>query len=350
MKRIGFVSVLIAFVLTGILPAMAWQTGPLTVLTNYRIPVNKKGAFIGKVVHPFQQKGDQIRLLKDTSHLFHLDKSGNLSLKKSVSLKSSAKQFCYGITIGLGATTVDFNLVADAFIRNPVIAHRGAWKNHSVSENSLGSLSHAIDIGCSGSEFDVWWSADQIPVVCHDHSVSGKVLEKTSLSELQQVRLNDGQAVPTLEQYLLRIMQQNKTQLVLEIKSSEISNERSLELAADVVRMVHRLQAQAWVDYISFNYSVLQKIRELDSTAPLAYLSDDKPLETLVADRISGIDYPFYSFQRDPDLITKAHQLGLSVNVWTVNDTRELDKYLKGGADRITTNEPEELLRLFINL
>lgn len=264
-------------------------------------------------------------------------------------MKSSTKQFCYGITIGLGASSVDFNLVTDEYIRNPIIAHRGAWKNHSGSENSMSSLKNAIAIGCAGSEFDVWWSADQIPVICHDHSVGGKLLEKTSLAELQQVTLNDGEAVPTLEQYLLMIMRQNKTQLVLEIKSSEISNERSLELTDAVVLMVHKLKAQAWIDYISFNYGVLQRIRELDPTARLAYLSDDKPLETLVADRISGIDYPFYSFQRDSDLINKAHKLGLSVNVWTVNDTNELSRYLSEGADWITTNEPEELLRLFIN-
>lgn len=333
----------------GILPVSAWQTGPLPTLTNYRIPVDQKGAFIGKVISPLQQKGVKIELLKDTSNLFRLDRFGHLRLKKSVSLQSSAKQFCYGITVGIGSSAVDFNLVSDLFLRNPVIAHRGAFKNHAVSENSIGSLKHAIAIGCAGSEFDVWWTADQIPVICHDHSVGGKLVEKTTLEELLKVTLEDGQAVPSLEQYLLTIMQQNKTQLVLEIKSSEMSQERSLELTNAVVRMVHRLKAQAWVDYISFNYGVLQRIRELDPTAPLAYLSDDKPLETLVRDGISGIDYPFYSFQRDPELINKAHKLGLSVNVWTVNDPLELDKYLKGGADRITTNEPEELLRLFIN-
>lgn len=333
----------------GILSAVAQSTGTLPALTNYRIPVDQKGAFIGKVMSPLLQKGVKIELLKDTSNLFRLDKFGNLSLKISVSLKSSTKQFCYGVTVGIGSSSVDFNLVTDLFIRNPVIAHRGAFKNHSVSENSISSLKHAMAIGCAGSEFDVWWSADQMPVVCHDHSVGGKLVEKTSLAELQQVRLENGEAIPTLEQYLLTIMQQNKTQLVLEIKSSEISQERSLQLTNAVVLMVHNLKAQAWIDYISFNYGVLQRIRELDPTARLAYLSDDKPLETLVADHISGIDYPFYSFQRDPELINKAHKLGLSVNVWTVNDTPELDKYLKGGADRITTNEPEELLRLFIN-
>jgi glycerophosphoryl diester phosphodiesterase len=41
-----------------------------------------------------------------------------------------------------------------------VIAHRGAWKNAGVPENSIASLQHAIDLCCYGSEFDVHMSAD----------------------------------------------------------------------------------------------------------------------------------------------------------------------------------------------
>lgn len=347
-RKVSLLIILVVLTLCGPLRGIAGQPGALPVLTNYRIPIEKKGAFIGKVIIPSELASKKAVLLKDTSNLFRLDKSGNLSLKKSVSLKSSERQFCYGITIGIGTSSVDFDLIKDEFIRNPVVAHRGAWKNHPGSENSVSSLKNAIAFGCAGSEFDVWWSADEIPVVCHDHSVGGKMLEHTSASELQQVKLENGDGVPTLEQYLRTAIQQNKTQMVLEIKSSEVSQERSLKLTDAVVRMVHRLKAQAWVDYISFNYGALQRVRELDPTARLAYLSDDKPLETLVSDHISGIDYPFYSFQRDPGLIKKAHKLGLSVNVWTVNDHDELARYLQEGADWITTNEPEDLLQLFL--
>jgi glycerophosphoryl diester phosphodiesterase len=44
-----------------------------------------------------------------------------------------------------------------------VIAHRGAWKNTGVPENSIASLQHAIALGCYGSEFDVHLSADSVP-------------------------------------------------------------------------------------------------------------------------------------------------------------------------------------------
>jgi len=318
----------------------------LPVLTNYRIPLDKKGAVVGKLIIPSEFEGEQLVLQKDTSGLFQLDRHGNLRLKKSIQMKSSEQSFCYGVTIGVGSLSVDFNLVKDEFIQSPVIAHRGAWKNHPGSENSLSALKSAIRIGACGSEFDVWWSEDKVPVVSHDPVIGGKNVEKTSAKELQTVKLEENESVPTLEQYLQTAMQQNRTHLVLEIKSSQVSQQRTIELTEAVVRMVHKMRAQAWVEYISFNYETLLKIRQLDPVARIAYLSDDKSLQTLVDDRISGIDYSFYSYQKDPELIEKAHKLGLTVNVWTVNDKSELEFYVQKGVDFITTNEPEALIKI----
>lgn len=321
----------------------------LSGLSSYRIPLETKGALIGKVVVASPKTKQEITLLKDTSGLFRLDGKGCIRLKPQVRLKTSALAFRYGITIVTGGNPVDFELVKDEFIRNKVIAHRGAWKNQNVPENSLGSLNKAIELGCEGSEFDVWLSSDKVPVVCHNASVGGKIIEQTTAAELQKISLGNDDFVPIIEQYLLAAKHQNRTHLVLEIKSSEISQERSLELTDAVVCMVHDLKVQAWVDYISFNYGVLKRVHELDPDAKTAYLSDDKKLEELVTDGITGIDYPFYSFHKDETLVKKAHQLGLTVNVWTLDKEEELRYFITQGVDQITTNEPEQLIKLITN-
>jgi glycerophosphoryl diester phosphodiesterase len=342
---------IILFVFGVCVPMVGFAQGSTSLpgLSNYQIPLEKKGALIGKVVIPSAKTMQEITLLKDTSGLFRLDGMGCIRLKPRVRLKTSTMGFRYGITIGIGGNPVDFELVKDEFILNKVIAHRGAWKNQNVPENSLGSLQRAIELGCEGSEFDVWLSSDKIPVVCHNASVGGKLIEQTTASELQKISLGKDDFVPTLEQYLLAAKHQNRTHLVLEIKSSEISQERSLELTNAVVCMVHNLKVQAWVDYISFNYGVLKRVHELDPDAKTAYLADDKKLEELVADGITGIDYPFYSFHKDETLVKKAHQLGLTVNVWTVDQEEELRYFITQGVDRITTNEPEQLIKLITN-
>ncbi|MCI1778767.1 MAG: hypothetical protein LKI53_02290 [Bacteroidales bacterium] len=57
---------------------------------------------------------------------------------------------------------------------------------------------------------------------------------------------------------------------------------------------------------------------------------------------------PYYSFLRNKDLIVRAHKLGLSVNVWTVDDKAMWEKLIRAGVDRITTNEPMMIID-FIN-
>jgi glycerophosphoryl diester phosphodiesterase len=102
--------------------------------------------------------------------------------------------------------------------KNKVIAHSGAWKNTGATENSIGALEHAIKLGCYGSEFDVHMSADSVLFVLHDHSIKGTHIEKSTAQELSQIKLENGEALPTLEAYLKAGSKQKKTRLILEIK------------------------------------------------------------------------------------------------------------------------------------
>ncbi|MDP4186129.1 MAG: glycerophosphodiester phosphodiesterase family protein [Bacteroidota bacterium] len=326
-------------------PMMGWANGKieLTGLDNYTIPLNKKGALIGKVI---PQQNGQITLLKDTAGIFRIDKSGCIRLKRNVKLTSSTPAFRYGITIETEGKTTELELVKDEFIHNKVVAHRGAWKNHDASENSLSALKNAIEIGCEGSEFDVWLSADSALIISHDPKIGGKQVEKTTREELKKISLKNNDYVPELKDFLLTINKQNKTRLFLEVKPSQLGKERSIALTDMVVKMVHDLKVQAWVNYISFSYPVLQRIQELDPAAKTAFLSDSKKIEEIKADKLWGIDYPFTAFKNDKDLIKNSHKLGLSVNIWTVNDSKDLKLYLDEGADLITTNEPEMLLQM----
>lgn len=315
-------------------------------LDNYTIQLNVKGAIIGKLIDNSTEKTEKLCLIKDTSKIFRIDKKGYLRLKKGVTLLASNPVYRYSVTLGIGSTPFQVELVKDEFIHNKVIAHRGAWKNHAVSENSISSLKNTISLGCEGSEFDVWMAADSGLVISHDPVIGGKKIEQTTTAELQKIQLKQNDFVPTLSEYLDVIKSQNKTRLFLEIKESVISQERSLALTEKVVRMVHDHNAQAWVDYISFNYAVLQRILEMDPSANTAYLTGDKKVEELKAANIRGLDYPYRYFHSDKTITSDAHRMGLGVNVWTVDNKEEMKFLLKEGADQITTNEPEMLLEL----
>lgn len=278
---------------------------------------------------------------------FRISKDHQLSIRPE-KLKAGTIYIDISITVktASGEETGTFRIVKDDFIRNKVIAHRGAWKNTGATENSIAALNHAIAMGCEGSEFDVHMSADSLPVVNHDASIQGISIAKTNSRELLALKLSNGETLPTLENYLKAGMVQNKTKLILEIKPSELGTESSLALTRKIIALVERLQAQAWVDYISFDYDACKEVIKLAPYARVAYLKGDKTPAELAADNLYGLDYHFSVLQKNPEWLADAKKRKLTINVWTVNDKPLLEELLEQDVDFITTNEPELLLSL----
>jgi glycerophosphoryl diester phosphodiesterase len=227
-----------------------------------------------------------------------------------------------------------------------VIAHRGAWKNIGVPENSIAALQHAIKLECYGSEFDVHMSLDSVPFVLHDHSIQGTFIERTAAAELSKIKLVNGEPLPTLESYLLAGKNQNKTRLILEIKSSQVGKERSLALTKKCVELVNKVGVSDITDYIAFDYDVCLKLKTLNPKASVQYLNGDKSPEQLAAAGINGLDYHFSVFKKNEDWLKDASKLNLATNVWTVNDEETMRWFIERKVDYITTNEPERLIEL----
>ena len=89
-----------------------------------------------------------------------------------------------------------------AIAQTQVIAHRGYWKTDGSAQNSIAALLKADSIGCYGSEFDVWLTADDKLVVNHDPIFKLKSMERSTAATLTSLKLDNGEQLPTLEQYL----------------------------------------------------------------------------------------------------------------------------------------------------
>jgi glycerophosphoryl diester phosphodiesterase len=231
-----------------------------------------------------------------------------------------------------------------SFAKNKVIAHRGAFKKNKLPENSIAALQQAIQLNCAGVEFDVHRTADDSLVINHDHTFFGKDIERSTYAELVTQLLPNGERLPTLRAYLTSGMQQRHTRLVLEIKPSNVSKERSVATAEKVVAMVQELNAEKWITYISFDFDVLLTIKKLVKDAPTQYLNGEKSPAQLKEAGIEGADYHYSVFKKNPDWIKEAKSLGIVLNAWTVNSIDDMDWLLNEGFDMITTNEPELLL------
>lgn len=319
----------------------AQQYIPLLVLDNYTVPMDIKGATVGRFVVP---NNEVVTLVSDNSDLFEITKEGELKLKKNKVVTASSPM-TYEVVVKYGDKQKAFDIVKDEFIKNKVVAHRGGWKHSGASQNSMGALKHAIELGCQGSEFDVWLTKDHKVALNHDADLEGKIVEKTTLADLRTVKQNKGEVTATLEEYINEIKKQNKTKLVLELKSNK-RNDNILALADSCVNIVHRMKAQAWVDYITFDYRGLKVARALDATAHLAFLEPSVDLDLQKLDGMSGIDYQSGQYDKIEKLKERCDVLGLTTNVWTVNTKELMKKFLDLNVDFITTDEPEMLLKM----
>jgi len=232
-----------------------------------------------------------------------------------------------------------------------IIAHRGYWKTDGSAQNSIAALLKADSIGVYGSECDLWLSTDGVPVVNHDATAIANgekiTLEESPLSTLKKVTLSNGESLPTFEAYLDAFEQCKHVKLIIEFKTHK-EKAREDELAKKVIDAVHRRNLCDRVEYISFGMNFVNRVRALDPSAKVYYLSGDLAPEELHAIGAAGIDYHFNVIYNHPEWVKSAHDLGMKVNVWTVNKREDIEKMIDLKVDYITTDEPL-LVREIIN-
>lgn len=224
-----------------------------------------------------------------------------------------------------------------------VIAHRGHWKPSGSAQNSIAALIKAQELDIYGSEFDVWITTDGVVVLNHDPTIDGIRIETSTFDDLKNVRLSNGEKIPTLKDYLDQGKKDPTTKLILEIKTHSSSiggvsnNDR---VAKAVVDMVKEADMTDQVEYIAFSLDVCKKIVELQPSAKVAYLAGNIAPKSLYEMGILGIDYNISVIRNNLGWIAEAHSLGMTVNVWTVNSESDLQEVIDYGVDFITTDEP----------
>jgi glycerophosphoryl diester phosphodiesterase len=230
--------------------------------------------------------------------------------------------------------------VADKLLGEPqVIAHRGYWKTSGSAQNSVAALAKAQQLDIYGSEFDVWITADEVVVLNHDPTINGIRIENATYNDLKNITLSNGEKIPTLADYLEQGKKDPSTKLIMEIKthSNKTNNERAV---ATSVQMVKDANMTDQVEYIAFSIDVCKKVVELQPGAIVAYLMGDRSPQDLFNMGIKGIDYNISAIRNHKSWITEAHDLGMTVNVWTVNSESDLQEVIDYGVDYITTDEP----------
>jgi len=228
-----------------------------------------------------------------------------------------------------------------------IVAHRGFWNCEAggFSENSIAALKAAQDAGLWGSECDVHLTADDVVIVNHNYEIEKKQIATHNLADFKDDLLPNGERRPTLDEYLDQAAKSRTTKLVIELKpqASEAREDLMTDKTIAAIK-AHGLYNPKRVLFISFSRHICDKIAAEHPQFVNQYLSSNvlknESPENYASRGINGIDYHFLMFAVNSSWVRRAHELGMSVNAWTVDKKNDIKKMIDVGVDAITSNEP----------
>jgi glycerophosphoryl diester phosphodiesterase len=250
--------------------------------------------------------------------------------------------------------TSDTAILGSAISRRPVCyAHRGA-RGHAP-ENTLLAFALAFDLGAEAIECDVQRSRDGELVIIHDGTVNRTTDGTGAVAEMRgdELRaLNAGrrwgltERIPTLAETLTLVRERGGT-LNLEIKGETVeqSTGTALTVAPALAALDEDFRKRILVS--SFEHPAIQLLKEqLPWLRTGALYGSDWRRRDLIAPALAlraEAIHPGVSLA-SRELIQRAHDAGLRVNVWTANRPALIRQLLDWGVDGIFSDFPERVI------
>lgn len=290
--------------------------------------------------------------------------------------------------------------------------HRGA--RGLMPENTLPAFALALEIGVSTLELDLAVTRDRDVVVMHDPRFQPALardrqgawlrqpspsVRSMSLSEVKSYdvgRLNpaskyaeaypeqqpvDGARVPTLAEVFRLVKDAGNQQVSFNIEIKINPEQRHLtwsprDFVAAVLGVVRAHGMESRVTVQSFDWRALRIVQQMAPAVKTAYLTVNQEwLSNLQPGRpgpspwLGGLDIDDFggstaravkaaggaiwsSYHREISAaaIRQARDLGLEVNVWTVNDPGRMRELIEMGVDGIITDYPDRLRKVLESL
>jgi glycerophosphoryl diester phosphodiesterase len=236
-----------------------------------------------------------------------------------------------------------------------VIAHRGASAYYP--ENTIISFEAAIAMGADMVELDVQLSRDGEVVVFHDEKLSrctngkGKVSDYT-LVELKYLDAGSwfgkeykGAKIPTLEE-VLRLCR-DKIAVNIEIKTEAVTGKTRDGIEEKCLKIAGQNSMQEHIVFSSFDPRALKHLKEIDAAVATAVLFEKKhygaKLPAQILDSLSADAFNCSQDELSKKWLTNIKANKISVNIYTINDKKNMCRFLELGVNGIFTNKPDIL-------
>lgn len=235
-----------------------------------------------------------------------------------------------------------------------VVAHRGASSDHP--ENTLEAFEGAIRVGADVVELDVRMTADHVPVVLHDADVSATTdgsgfVHQLTLEQVKRLDASKGAGGPIRIPTLREALEGLSGRIGVDIEVKNIPGEASFdspreEAAEAVVRMLAEVGFDGLVLVTSFNWLSIERVRDLDPAIATGFLTTAMidPRAALLYARSTGHGFVLPQapalFDAGASFVSEAHDFGVRVGTWTVDDEEAISALYSMGVDAIATNDP----------
>lgn len=221
-----------------------------------------------------------------------------------------------------------------------VFAHRGAHLHQR--ENTLEAFRDAVALGVGGVELDVRKTLDGALVVHHDPIIGPRAIAHSNARDLPTY-------VPTLEMALDALV---GVTVNVEIKNMNVSREPTYDgsgaFVREVLDVVHAKRRNSSVVLSCFDLATCEHAHTYDPAMYVGWLvrkgSLSEALDHAHALRLSAVN-PHFTMVT-PENQRRAGELDMSLNVWTVNESRDITAMAALGVASIITDQPALAIEL----
>ena len=220
------------------------------------------------------------------------------------------------------------------------VAHMGCSKDYVG--NTEAAFRAAAEKDFYGIETDIRKTKDGVYVCNHDETVkyadgTQMGVSKHAYAELAAKPLKNGKTdspvyLCTFQRYLEICKAGGKVAVI------ELKEDFDIVELGEMLAIVDVVYDREKISVISFYYDPLLRVKELDATVSLQYLSetkDDPYFDKCIKD---GISLDVRQSVLTADLVKRFHAAGLTVNTWTVNKAFDKTIVRIKGVDYVTTD------------
>ena len=255
----------------------------------------------------------------------------------------------------------------DYFIPEPVVlAHRG--DSARFPENTMPAFESAVKMGVDVIETDVHLSSDGEVVIWHDDTLERMSGDPRNISQMNWIEIKDvnagslfsenkGETYPFRDKGIHPVLLKDLLGRFPEMKFNVDLKDNNTLLAEKYSEILKELHCFDRVVTASFHKNILHHFRKLLPQALTSCTSIEVlRLILLYRSGILSIPFPYKKkilqvpeYSGSIKVLSKGfikylHKRGFKVQVWTVNESSEMKRFLNMGVDGIFTDKPALLM------